>query len=188
MVGANVESKVPYHDLATVARRAEELGATSAGVLEQEDTYLRVASGRLKLRQIVHRHPDGTTTRHAELIRYERPDQSGGRVSTYDRTPVTNPEQAKAHLAARHGLRGVVRKKRELWLIESTRIHLDHVEGLGLFVELETVSDGAPGRTDHAEHDRIAEALAVDLSRSVGGSYIDLIAPTSSGQPGSDRG
>jgi adenylate cyclase class IV len=187
MVGANVESKVPNVDLATVARRAEELGATYAGVLEQEDTYLRVASGRLKLRQVVHRLPDGTSTRHAELIRYERPDQSGGRVSTYDRTPVTDPAQAKAHLTAKHGLRGVVRKQRELWLVESTRIHLDHVVGLGDFVELETVSDGVPGMTDHAEHDRIAEALTVDLSGSVKGSYIDLIAPTSSGQPGSNR-
>jgi hypothetical protein len=63
-----------------------------------------------------------------------------------------------------------------------------HADALGNFVELETVSDGVPGMTDHAEHDRIAEALTVDLSRSAWGSYIDLIASTSSGQRGSSRG
>ena len=178
MPGANVESKVRCDSLATVARRAEALGATYAGVLEQEDTYLRVSSGRLKLRQVVHRLPDGTTTRHAELIRYERPNQPGARVSTYDRTPVADPERKKAQLAAEHGVRGVVRKKRELWLIESTRIHLDQVEELGSFIELETVSAGVPGIADYAEHDRIADALAVDLSQSLRGSYVDLIAPS----------
>ena len=176
-MAANVESKVPCDDLAPVARRAEELGATRAGVLEQEDTYFRVATGRLKLRDVAHRLPDGTTARHSELIRYERPDGSEVRVSTYDRTPVADPERAKADLGAEHGIRGVVRKQRELWLVESTRIHLDRVEELGSFVELETVSAGVPGETDRAEHDRIAAALGLDLSRAFGGSYVDLIAP-----------
>jgi adenylate cyclase class IV len=91
---------------------------------------------------------------------------------------VADPERKKAQLTAEHGVRGVVRKKRELWLIESTRIHLDQVEELGSFIELETVSAGVPGIADHAEHDRIADALAVDLSQSLRGSYVDLIAPS----------
>ena len=48
-------------------------------------------------------------------------------------------------LEATHGVRGCVRKRRNLWILDATRIHLDEVEGLGAFVELETVSEGAPG-------------------------------------------
>jgi len=175
MLGANVESKTRATDLDAVARVVAARGARYEGRLEQVDTYFRVPHGRLKLREISHCTPDGRVSASSELIRYERPDEDGARVSRYERTEIDDAESSKAKLGAEHGLRGCVRKRRELWLLDSTRIHLDRVEGLGDFVELETVCDGAPGAAERLEHDRLAAALGLDLHATVEGSYIDLL-------------
>jgi predicted adenylyl cyclase CyaB len=58
--------------------------------------------------------------------------------------PIEEPESLKALLTEILGVHRVVRKVREIWLHENVRIHLDQVEGLGSFVELEAVYDGAP--------------------------------------------
>ena len=179
MFGANVESKTRCGDLDAVARQARSLGARHEGRLQQVDTYFNVRRGRLKLREISHYAPDGQVFASLELIRYERPDESGARVSTYERSEIEDAESSKVRLAAAHGVRGCVRKRRELWTLDSTRIHLDQVEGVGAFVELETVCVGEPGPAELLEHDRPWNALGLDPGESVDGSYIDLLEPSS---------
>jgi adenylate cyclase class IV len=178
MPGTNIESKTRCADLGEVARLASSLGARYEGRLVQVDTYFRVPFGRLKLREISHVAPDGRVSGSAELIRYERPDESGARVSTYERTVIEAVESTKVKLVAAHGVRGCVRKHRDLWILDSTRIHLDDVEGLGSFVELETVSRGDPGVQERREHDGVWCALGLDLRATVDGSYIDLLEPS----------
>lgn len=175
MLGANVESKMRCADLRAVEQRAGALGARYEGQLEQVDTYFRVRHGRLKLREISHRAPDGRVSLSSELIRYQRPDESGARISTYERTEVGEVGSVRARLEAEHGVRGHVRKRRELWTLAATRIHLDSVESLGDFVELETVSTGTPGPDERREHDRISSALGLDPRATVAGSYVDLL-------------
>ena len=176
MVGANVESKTRCADLGAVARRAAELGARYDGRLDQVDTYFQAHAGRLKLREISHCAPDGAVSTGAELIRYERPDEDGARVSRYERTVIADAESCRARLEADHGLRGRVIKQRELWLLDATRIHLDTVEGIGNFVELETVSrTGDPSPEDRREHDRVFSALGLDALAAVEMSYIDFL-------------
>jgi adenylate cyclase class IV len=104
-----------------------------------------------------------------------RPDAGGASVSRYARTPVADPAARRAALDAEHGRRGRVRKTRELFLLDATRIHLDEVEGLGAFVELETVAAGEAGPAERAEHDRIAAGLGLDAQATLAGSYIDLL-------------
>lgn len=178
MTGVNVESKTRCTDLGEVAELAAAVGARYEGRLHQVDTYFAVAQGRLKLREIVHTRPAGETTATAELIRYERPDKAGARVSAYERTELGDPTETRAQLAAEHGIRGVVEKDRGLWLVDATRIHLDRVVGLGDFVELETVCAGTPTPAEHAEHERIFRLLALDPADSVEGSYADLAFAT----------
>ena len=175
MLGSNVESKTRCRDLEAIARLVSSLGARYEGRLDQVDTYFRVPRGRLKLREVSHFAPDGKVSASLELIRYERPDDSGARVSTYERTAIADVESSKLRLAAAHGVRGCIRKQRNLWTLDSTRIHLDEVEGLGAFVELETVSPGEPGSAELLEHDRLWGALGLDPHATVDGSYIDLL-------------
>jgi adenylate cyclase class IV len=177
MLAANVESKTRCPDLETVARLVFTLGARYEGRLEQVDTYLRVPRGRLKLREISHHAPDGQVYASTELIRYERPDGKGARVSAYERTAVDDGESSRRRLEAAHGVRGRVRKQRELWILDSTRIHLDAVEGLGTFVELETVcAETEPSVDERLEHERLWSALGLDRRATVDCSYIDLVA------------
>lgn len=178
MLGANVESKTRCADLDEIARLASALGARYEGRLEQVDTYFRVPRGRLKLREVSQVAPDGQVSASAELIRYERPDERGARVSTYERTAIEDVEPSKTRLAAAYGVRGCIRKQRDLWILDSTRIHLDDVEGLGSFVELETVSQGDPGAEERREHDRLWSVLGLDHQATVDGSYLDLLEPS----------
>jgi predicted adenylyl cyclase CyaB len=80
--------------------------------------------------------------------------------------------------------RGIVRKRREVVQIGQTRVHLDEVEHLGYFVELEVVL--AEGETVE-EGERIAQRLIADLEIPTGGliegAYADLLQ-----QIGMDRG
>ena len=78
----------------------------------------------------------------------------------------------------------MVAKRRRLLLWEgSVRIHLDAVEGLGTFVELEAVAE--PGSDLAREHDQVArlrDALGIRDAALVEGSYAD--ARAASGAPG----
>ena len=65
-------------------------------------------------------------------------------------------------------------KRRHLWILGATRIHLDEVEGLGTFVELETIYEGPSEGAAREEHQRVLAALAIRPDGAIGGSYIDL--------------
>lgn len=171
---ANIETKARCDDLAELERRLAEAGARFEGRLDQTDTYFAVAGMRLKLRQYIHHLPDGRAASGAELIRYERADVTGARVSEYVRGPVEDAAACCTELAARHGIRGIVRKRRELWIAGSTRIHLDRVEGLGEFVELETVTQGEVRDSDRSEHEQVLSLLGLSPADTIAGSYVDL--------------
>jgi adenylate cyclase class IV len=69
-----------------------------------------------------------------------------------------------------------VRKRRTLFLAGRTRIHLDRVEELGDFLELEVVLDESePAEGGVEEAHRLMDALGIDLSRLVAGAYVDLL-------------
>ena len=165
---ANIEIKARVTDLAAFRRRAESLSDTGVEIIPQEDIFFHTPQGRLKLRIL---SPDA-----AQLVYYARRDTSGPKRSDYLIYEVTEPHALKALLGQALGVRGVVRKTRHLFKVGQTRVHLDEVDGLGTFVELEVVL-----RQDQsdAEGQAIAESLmskldikATDL---VEGAYMDLI-------------
>src|SRR5207244_3144861 len=112
----------------------------------------------------------------SELIYYRRPDHEGPTLCDYLRVPIGEPETLKELLAAALGIRGVVRKRRRLYLVDQTRVHVDEVEGLGMFVELEVVL--RPGQTA-AEGEAIARRLSREFDIADGDlvscAYIDLL-------------
>jgi predicted adenylyl cyclase CyaB len=171
----NIEIKARVHDFAALQSRAEALSDTPVQVIPQEDTFFQTPRGRLKLRQLA---PD-----QAQLVYYERPDQEGPKRSTYHIFETGDPQNLKGILSLALGVRGVVRKRRFLYLVGQTRLHLDDVEGLGQFMELEVVL--RPGQTD-AE----GQAIARDLMTRLGvreedllsAAYMDLIEARQDGR------
>ncbi len=167
----NLEIKARIDDPAAARAVAQRMAAKRLGTQQQVDTYFACRRGRLKLRQI-----DGLS---AQLVWYSRPDEPGPKPSEYLLVPVANPETLKSALAAALGVVRVVRKRREIFLVENVRIHLDEVAGLGTFLELEAVLDAHGERTgaEQAARQLLARLLAefeVGPDSLLSRSYADM--------------
>ena len=164
----NVEIKARAGDPARLRALAMALADGPPVVIEQTDTFFAAGSGRLKLR----RFADGT----GELIGYDRPDAAGPKTSRYGIAPVADGAALLAVLSTALPVRGVVRKRRELLLCGRTRIHLDQVEGLGHFLELEVVlAEGEGLAAGEAEARALMARLEVNRADLVTGAYLDLL-------------
>jgi homotetrameric cytidine deaminase len=164
----NVELKATDPDPERSLAICLDLGAEDRGILVQRDTYFRVPEGRLKLREET---PGG-----AALIQYRRADRAEARESRYRIAPVEDGAAVREALDAALGTLVVVDKQRRLLLWEGVRIHLDTVEGLGSFLELEGVA--AAGSDLSAEAGRVAqlsEALGLGEDRILADSYSDRL-------------
>jgi predicted adenylyl cyclase CyaB len=77
----------------------------------------------------------------------------------------------------------VVKKTRTLYLIGQTRVHIDEVEGLGTFLELEVVLRQGQGE---AAGKAIAENLMAEFGirkqHLISEAYVDLLNSTSGSQ------
>ena len=130
---------------------SESGGAGIEGPLEmaQDDTFFNCDNGRLKLRAF--------SNDAGELIFYRRVNQAGPKESFYIRSPTSSPETLRESLSLAYGQIGRIRKYRTLFLVGRTRVHLDRVEGLGHFLELEVMlvdeeSAGTGGSRSQSAH------------------------------------
>jgi predicted adenylyl cyclase CyaB len=171
----NIEIKVRVPDLQAVRPTAQQLASQSLGADEQVDRYYEVAGAqRVKLR---------TSRRSAPaLIRYARPETANVRASDYDISPVRDGD-AGLCVVPKGAPIVTVRKRREVFLVDNVRIHLDEVDGLGTFLELEPAVD--------AEHDEatcrrqigeITRALGLEPSEFLRASYADLLLEKCAGR------
>ena len=167
-MSTNIEIKARVHDFPELKRRAEAISDSPLEVIPQEDTFFVTSKGRLKLRVLA---PD-----RAQLVYYERTDQDGPKRSDYFIFNTDDPENLKTALSLALGIRGVVKKTRYLYMVGETRVHLDDVDGLGYFMELEVVL-----RRDQSDNE--GQAIANDLMKKLGiessdlieGAYMDLL-------------
>ena len=170
----NIEIKARIESVEDMLPRALALADGPAELIVQDDTFFAVRQGRLKLREFA----DGS----AELIHYQRPDARAAKASDYVRVPLPDPAALREALTRACGQTGHVRKRRWLLMVGHTRIHLDRVEGLGDFIEIEVVLEA--DQSDEQGHAR-AEALMDDLGLAhaprLAGAYKDLLAASSRG-------
>ena len=167
-MGRNVEIKARVRDAGQLRSRVAEIADAPPEIIEQEDTFFHVAKGRLKLRVF-----EGG---NGELIYYRRPDAAGPKTSEYEIAPVADPAALKIILERVLGVSGVVRKRRELHMVGRTRIHLDDVDGLRDFIELELVLRQAENiETAQREAEELLETLDIDRASLVKGAYVDLL-------------
>lgn len=164
----NVEIKARVRDFAETSGRAQGLADRGIFEIDQRDVFFHARQGRLKLRNL--------SSGQAELIYYERSDETGPTTSDYVKVLGAEAAALEEALTRALGVRGEVRKSRKVFMVGRTRIHLDRVDGLGDYLELEVV-------LDEGEEAHEGEKVAMDLMRKLGvepgdlvdGAYIDLL-------------
>jgi len=170
----NIEIKARVADMAALVARAAAIADSGPVEIPQDDTFFRCDDGRLKLRVF----EDG----RGELIFYRRPDADGPKVSFYVLSPTASPDTLREALTLSNGQEGRVVKHRTLFLVGRTRVHLDRVQGLGDYMELEVVlaDDETPEAGVREAHALMAQ-LRVPAEALVTGAYHDLLRARSVG-------
>jgi adenylate cyclase class 2 len=165
-VNVEIKAKCVNHDQPRAFLLSRE--ALHVGRDHQTDTYFRVEHGRLKLRE-------GEVEN--ALIFYEREDQAGPKESRFLLYPTRPGTPLKAVLARALGVRVVVDKRRDIFLIDNVRFHLDTVEGLGSFVEIEAGGEGEAADLELiTQCNYYLEAMGIEEEDLVTVSYGDLLA------------
>lgn len=168
---SNIEIKARASNLEQMRRLVEQLADGPPQTVFQHDVFFNVSYGRLKLR---------TFSEHCgELIFYERPDCTEPKQCDYQICGTSDPRRLREVLSAALSESVVVRKKRTVFLVGQTRVHLDEVEDLGAFVELEVVLQ--PGQSPAEGHEIANDLMAklrIDEADLVPFAYADLLQRT----------
>ncbi|XP_045175178.1 uncharacterized protein LOC123536246 [Mercenaria mercenaria] len=165
---SNVEIKARVKDVEHLKKLAAHFSGSEPTVIDQEDTFFNVPNGRLKLRKM--------KGQQSQLIFYKRSDETGPKSSDYNFFHTDDPESLETTLQSALGVKGKVKKIRLLYLVGQTRVHVDNVEGLGNFMELEVVmKDGQSVEEGQAVANELMKKLDVHESDLISGAYMDLI-------------
>jgi predicted adenylyl cyclase CyaB len=139
-------------------------------LLLQKDTFFNCKVGRMKLR-VLGNNKEGT------LISYMREDvKDKPKLSSYLLYETLDANKLCDTLEKTCGIKGIVKKRRILYVIGQTRIHLDEIKDLGYFMELEVVL-----KKDQEEQEGIDIAqelmnkLEIDKKDLIDVAYIDLL-------------
>lgn len=164
----NIEIKARLANTRKTRESLDNITGNPGITFEQHDTFFYVKTGRLKLRV--------DSQGRGELIYYERPDDAGPTISRYTVSPVNEPEAVREVLSAALGVVGQVRKTRTLYLLGQTRVHLDRVDDLGDFLEVEVVME--PDQSgDRAREimSGLTGLLGITNDDLINCAYVDLV-------------
>jgi predicted adenylyl cyclase CyaB len=160
----NLEIKVKLNSQKAIKAILEINKIHVKEVLYQKDIYYKIDSGILKLR---------IEGEKQTLIFYDRNEKSKKRWSDYYLLDLSSVD-ANKYLKRFLEVLVVVKKKRELFLYKNTRIHLDFVQGLGYFLELETrVVKGLKDAEKRFEY--LLNLLDLKSKKEIRASYKDLL-------------
>jgi adenylate cyclase class IV len=166
----NIEIKARCADPERCRILAERFSDKGPEVLHQIDTFFYCNEGRLKLREF------GAEGGAGELIHYDRDAGTAPTESRYIITPIEKTDLLKESLARALGIRAVVKKVREVYIAGRTRIHIDEVESLGVFLELEVVLiDGEDPERGMEDAHQLMQALEIDKDSLLESAYVDLL-------------
>ena len=166
----NIEIKAKSSRITQIRAYLQAKGAEFKGIDHQVDSYFKVPEGRLKLREGNIEH---------SLIFYRRDNQAGPKASeVYLYRPQADPA-LKELLENALGLKIVVDKQREIYFIDNVKFHLDEVQGLGTFVEIEAIdSDGTIGKEKLLEQCNFyLNAFEIEEGDLLENSYSDMLNP-----------
>jgi len=160
----NLELKIRVAAHQSLKKILEQIGAENKGILKQKDVYYSVPNGLLKLR---------IENGNESLIFYNRNENDKNRWSDFEVLQFANNNGEK-FFNNLFDVEVIVKKKRELFYYDDTRIHLDKVNNLGNFLELETLVFN--GKVDAKKRfEKIISLLTLDESKQIRKSYRDLL-------------
>ena len=163
----NVEYKSELRDLEVARGVCARMGATWVGKVVQRDTHFKVSDGRLKRRE--------TDGEDPEWVFYHRADRIRPKLSHFT---IYSEASARRRFGTKPMPTWVeVRKTREIWVYRNARIHLDEVEGVGCFFEVEALV--SPRNHVGRCHELVREIVQLfrpTLGEPVSVSYADLVA------------
>jgi predicted adenylyl cyclase CyaB len=164
----NIEIKARVADIGALTAKVTAIADQGPIEIIQDDTFFACDAGRLKLRTF--------TAGEGELIFYRRNNQTGPRESFYVRSPTSAPDTMREALSLAYGQAGRVQKRRTLFFVGRTRVHLDRVSGLGNFLELEVpLEEHEPFEAGVREAHELMAQLFVEPSQLIEGAYVDLL-------------
>lgn len=164
----NIEIKARIESVEALEPMVAAIANSGPIEIFQDDTFFQCETGRLKLRAF--------SETKGELIFYKRSNQAGPKESFYVRSPTDKPASLREALSLAYGEAGRVRKNRTLYLVGRTRVHLDRVECLGHFLELEVVlSEGETSQSgiDVAHH--LMAQFGIEPTQLIEGAYVELL-------------
>jgi predicted adenylyl cyclase CyaB len=168
-VARNVEIKARIDSVEAIAPRVEKVADSGPSQILQDDTFFECAGGRLKLRIF--------SDTEGQLIYYRRSDIAGPKESFYVISPTASPRTLLDALSLAYGQTGRVKKHRTLFLVGRTRVHLDCVDELGHFLEIEVVlSEDEPTDAGVAIACDLLAQLGISHDQLVEGAYVDMHA------------
>ena len=164
----NVEIKARIENVGLMVPKVAGLASSGPIEIAQDDTFFNCVTGRLKLRAF--------SNDAGELIFYRRANQAGPKESFFIRSPTSSPETLRESLSLAYGQIGRIRKYRTLFLVGRTRVHLDRVEDLGHFLELEVMlEDGESTEVGIREAGELMDRLGIQPAQLIDGAYLDLM-------------
>jgi predicted adenylyl cyclase CyaB len=165
----NIEIKARIESVEAMAVKVAALADHGPIDMRQDDTFFVCERGRVKLREV--------SPTEGQLIFYQRTDQAGPQESCFVIAPTASPTSLREALSLAYGQAGRVRKHRTLYLVGRTRVHLDRVENLGHFLELEVaLSDGERLDAGVEEIHTLMAALGIAVTQLMERAYVDLLA------------
>ncbi|RMG82248.1 MAG: CYTH domain-containing protein [Bacteroidetes bacterium] len=164
----NIEIKAKCQSPDRIHEILNAQNAEYRGEDHQIDTYFKVPHGRLKLRE-------GRIENH--LIHYFRDNQAGPKKSEVLLFKTDPGSNLKTILTTACGILTVVDKKRSIYYIENVKFHVDDVQGLGRFVEIEAIdTDGNLSERHLLEQcEYFMRQLQIEPADLLDVSYSDLL-------------
>lgn len=166
MGSLSLEIKARCSDPARIRAILKMHGARFQGLDRQRDTYFCVPHGRLKLRE-------GNIEN--ALIFYRRDDQKRSKKCDATLFPCSKKTPLKKILTEAFGVLAVVAKKREIYFIKNVKLHVDCVEKLGTFVEIEVFGAKRCASKLKEQCELYQKLLGIQAKDLVANSYSDLI-------------
>jgi len=164
----NIEIKARIESVEAMAVKVAALADQGPIAIAQDDTFFVCERGRVKLRTV--------SPTEGQLIFYQRANQAGPQESYFVISPTASPDSLREALSLAYGEAGRVRKHRTLYRVGRTRVHLDRVENLGDFLELEVVlSEGERREPGVEEAHNLMASLGIAVAQLLEGAYVDLL-------------